>query len=1009
MGDGGEPLDPELEELARELRARAATALPGADLSLGPYELRLRLGRGGAGTVWEAWDTRLARRVAIKILHPHLALSAGQLDRFRREARLATAVDHPGLCRVHDIGEDHGLHFIVEELVDGGRTLAARIAELRRGVEPGDLSDWAAGLFREVAEAVSAVHAAGIAHRDLKPGNILIQRDGRPLVCDFGLAAVVHEDDLGVTTLQRGTAYYLAPEQVAGRPLAGHRGDVFSLGVALYETLALQRPFDGDTASLVGRRILEEEPVPLRRLRPGVPRDLETIVQRRLEKDPQRRYADAGELAEDLGRFLRREPVLARRPGPLLRFGRELRRRPVRAVFTAALVVAAVAVGLFTSEARRLNRLAEEEGQTLVESLDVLRGLVDYMGPDRVDERGTLSPAFLEKLETGARAGYADDPLELGRTLAVIAEFRDALGDSYRALELFEEAAELLEAGGAPAAERRELLLVRSDVFNREWLDTEALALLKPELEATDREADPVGYARLLLRALIQHQKRGDTDGVAELLEASGAVEEALVAARAPAALEGDRSESLLLDLEQQELFHLAYAGQWEAVGERAEEVFEHHARAFGDGDPRTVEMGVLLFTTWKVLLARTPDLDRESVHQRQEELTLRLLEGAEAMRGGETSTGLRALRLRAECLHGTRGALAAIDAYSKLVEGYSARIGPIAPRTLGVRCALAVMLIQIDPDRAFDIQDTTLRLSRPQLEPGELLDSTQLRAWMQAAERTGRAEQWLSGFLELAERPRARPSAISAWYEVLQESPLRVLRGSLAVDRDPGCDSGSRVAPELAMRCEEAWHDLACDYLAVPEPPSPPIAGLLADRGLSLAWFTWRRGERELALERLERVRQAAGWLEGEAPLAPLGQVARDWLLADGQPRGRAGELLLELAGAGVAVSEEDLAHPALLKAAAWALASGEEAAALSALAAVPAEELTTGYEIRDCCPIPARLSPCDSCSLSIAVHRLLRSEEVVALPRWRAHLEAIHGEHPGSCPAAPEPLTGG
>ena len=181
MGDGEEPLGPELEELARELRARAATALPGADLSLGPYELRLRLGRGGAGTVWEAWDTRLTRRVAIKILHPHLALSAGQLDRFRREARLATAVDHPGLCRVHDIGEDHGLHFIVEELVDGGRTLASRIAELRRGVEPGDLSDWAAGLFREVAEAVSAVHAAGIAHRDLKPGNILIQRDGRPL------------------------------------------------------------------------------------------------------------------------------------------------------------------------------------------------------------------------------------------------------------------------------------------------------------------------------------------------------------------------------------------------------------------------------------------------------------------------------------------------------------------------------------------------------------------------------------------------------------------------------------------------------------------------------------------------------------------------------------------------------------------------------------------------------------------------------------------------------------
>lgn len=1014
--------DPELVRLAGELGAHLPAELPDPGVHLGPYELRLRLGRGGAGTVWEAWDRRLLRRVAVKVLHPHLGLSEGQLERFRREARLASAVAHPGLCRVHDIGEDHGLHFLVEELVDGGRTLASRIGELRRGVDPGDLSRWAAQLFRDVARAVAAVHAAGIAHRDLKPANILLTRDGRPLVCDFGLAAVLHEDELGVTTLQRGTAFYLAPEQVEGRPLAGHRGDVFSLGVSLYETLALRRPFEGDTSTVVGQRIVHEDPEPPRRRRPGVARDLETIVLRCLEKDPVRRYADAGELADDLDRFLAREPVLARRPGPLRSAARRARSHPVRAVLATGSVALLGLVGTFTGETARLNALAEDEGRALASSLEVMRGMVDYMAPERVRERGALDPEFLTTLEEGARAGFEDDPLELARTLRVIAGFQDDLGRPVRALHLQEEAMALMVEGGAPEDEQVAMLLEAVQVLHRESLMREALELLEPRLEALDPGVQPALHARLVLRALVQHLRLGDGAAHAGLLERHGPLEERLAAARAALERRGQEGQAAELDLEQWELFHHAYAGRWEALDDRVEASHARHVAVYGEGDAQTVEMGVLLFTWWKVRIARGLEPDVAAVHARQEELTRTMLEAVRSTHGPATATGLRALRLRAECLHETRGPLEAVSTYEEVARAYAVRIGPAAPRTLGVNCALAVMLIQCDPDRAFAIMEETIAQGEASKAPEVLIDATHVRAWMQAAERSGRPAAWLEGFLDLAGRVPTALSRPSAWFDVLRESPEILFRSRAAVDRAPGVDGGSWVDPELARRCEVAWQDAICDHLAEPEISVPPLARLVGAQNLALARIAWREGRRSTALERLEQARVAEDWLGREAGPSPVALEARAWLLEEGVLPGRAGELLLGFGRAGSTLTEavDGLARSSgepgrrqalrdLVVVVAWELRHGERVAAFDALRAVPAADLTTRHDVWDCGYEAQRPTPCRDCVLAVAAHRLLEDAEVRGLPGWRVHLEAIHGEHPGGCPPALAPRLPG
>ncbi len=265
---------------------------------LGAYRILKRLGAGGMGHVYLALDTRLGRHVALKFLSPELTADRAMLHRLEQEARTASALNHPNILTIYEIGELAGEHFIASEYVDGA-TLRTVID--RGAIEPATAIDIAA----QVASALMAAHAAGVVHRDLKPGNVMIRLDGLVKVIDFGLAKRLQKSERGVSDPSWtgaggmvGTVDYMSPEQARGDEI-DHRSDLWSLGVLLYEMIANRRPFEGDTESHVVVAILDH-PVPP--LPDGTPEraDVSRILQRALVKDPAKRYQRAHDMLADL-------------------------------------------------------------------------------------------------------------------------------------------------------------------------------------------------------------------------------------------------------------------------------------------------------------------------------------------------------------------------------------------------------------------------------------------------------------------------------------------------------------------------------------------------------------------------------------------------------------------------------------------------------------------------------------------------------------------------------------
>ena len=273
--------------------------------TLGPYEIQSPLGAGGMGEVYKATDTRLDRTVAIKVLLAHVADDPDLRQRFEREAKTISSLNHPHICTLHDIGQQDGVDYLVMEYLEG-ETLAAR---LTKGPLP---TEQVLRYATEIADALDKAHRKGITHRDLKPGNIMVTKAGTKLL-DFGLAKLRDPKTAGLSVSQRptqsasltgegkilGTLQYMAPEQLEGKE-ADHRTDIFAFGAVLYEMATGRKAFEGKSqASLIGA-ILHTDPPPLSSLQPMSPPALGGIVQTCLAKDPDDRWQSAGDLGRQL-------------------------------------------------------------------------------------------------------------------------------------------------------------------------------------------------------------------------------------------------------------------------------------------------------------------------------------------------------------------------------------------------------------------------------------------------------------------------------------------------------------------------------------------------------------------------------------------------------------------------------------------------------------------------------------------------------------------------------------
>jgi TolB-like protein/tRNA A-37 threonylcarbamoyl transferase component Bud32 len=311
----------------------------GAVEMLGDYELLDEIGRGGQGTVYRARQKSLNRTVALKVVRLSQRISKAHLTRFRLEAKAAASLDNPNIVPVYEVGEQDGSCYFSMKLIEGGpldQLFKREPMPTRRAAE----------LIAKLARAAHYAHERGVLHRDIKPGNILLDARGEPHLTDFGLARLAEREGTITRTLDTlGTPSYMAPEQALGRGQLTSATDVYGLGAVLYHLLAAHPPFAGGTTYDTIRLLLETEPRQPRLWNPKTDRDLATICLKCLEKDPQCRYPSALALAEDLERWLRHEPIRARRIGVFGRGRKWVRRNPTMAVLILSLAALAGAIG----------------------------------------------------------------------------------------------------------------------------------------------------------------------------------------------------------------------------------------------------------------------------------------------------------------------------------------------------------------------------------------------------------------------------------------------------------------------------------------------------------------------------------------------------------------------------------------------------------------------------------------------------------------------------------------